>query len=71
MRSGYARNAQLSRAAILAAAGGALISMSQAVPQLTEGAGGKVVLAIGGVLVVGALVAAITSLTKRRGDADQ
>ncbi|MFZ5720535.1 MAG: hypothetical protein ACOY5Y_13850 [Pseudomonadota bacterium] len=64
---GERRNAELSRAAILAAAGGALVAMSQRVAEF----GGTVGVALTVVVVIAGLVLAIWTLTRRSGGADQ
>jgi len=68
---GERRNAELSRAAILAAAGGALIAMSQRASEVAYGPAGKAILVAGGAVIVVALVLAVRSLIGRSGGADQ
>jgi hypothetical protein len=67
---GYRRNAELSRAAIVTAAGGAVIAMSQQAA-LEPGPAEKIILLAGGAVVALGLVFALRSLFGRRGDADQ
>lgn len=71
MSSGYERNAELSRAAILAVAGGAVIGLSRNAPDLAAGSAGMVVLVLGGGMIVVAIVLAVRSLFRRSGGADR
>ncbi len=69
MSDGYRRNAELSRAVVMAAAGGAVIALSQ---QAAVGpSAGQALLVAGGFVVALGLFFAIRSLLGRRGDADQ
>ncbi len=67
---GERRNAELSRAAILAAAGGALVAMSQRVAEF-GGTVGVALTVVGAAVVIVGLVLAIRTLTRRSGGADQ
>lgn|GEM_PF-6653924 len=71
MTRGYEREAELSRAAIVVAAGGALVAVSQRAPELSYGFVGDALLVVGGVIIAGGLIAAARSLFRRRGGADQ
>ncbi|WP_411286823.1 hypothetical protein [Phenylobacterium sp.] len=71
MSSGHSRNAELSRAALLVAAGGVLVGMTQRVPGLADGVWGQVLLVAGAVVIIFGLVGAIRTLMKRQGGADQ
>jgi hypothetical protein len=68
---GYARNAELARAAMVVAAGGGLVAMLRRAPELSYGLAGKVMLAAAGVLIVGGLVAVVRTLMRRSGGADR
>ncbi|WP_041373662.1 hypothetical protein [Phenylobacterium zucineum] len=70
MSRGYGRNAELSRAVVVTAAGGAVIAMSQ---QAAVGYGptGQIILAAGGAVVAFGLYLAVRTMLRRRGDADQ
>lgn len=70
MSDGDRRNAALSRAAIVTAAGGAVIAISQQAA-IGPGPAEKVILLAGGAVVVLGLIFAVRSLFGRRGDADQ
>lgn len=65
MSDGYGRNARLARAAMVTAAGGALIGISQRAPEATMGPWGKAMIVVGAVVVVVGLVAAVLGF--RRG----
>jgi hypothetical protein len=67
--SGDARNAALSRAALLAAGGAALIGLNQ---QAAAGSpAGPVLMVLGGVVIAVALALAVRALLKRSGGADR
>ena len=69
--SGYRRNAELSRAAMLTVAGGALVAISQRAPDISYGPVGQAILVVGGAVVAFGLFYAVRTLLRRRGDADQ
>ncbi|WP_395670870.1 hypothetical protein [Phenylobacterium sp.] len=71
MTAGYRREAELSRAALVVAAGGALIGVSQRVPGLAFGLWGTVLLVAGGAVIAFGLILAGRCLFARRGGADQ
>ncbi|WP_091737007.1 hypothetical protein [Phenylobacterium immobile] len=58
MSRGYERNARLSRAAVLTAAGGAFISVTQQ-PEIASGPWATGGLAVGGLIIAGALAYAV------------
>jgi hypothetical protein len=66
---GYRRNAELARAAMMTAAGAAVIALSQ--QAAVAPSAGQAILVVGGVVVALGLVFAVRSLLGRRGDADQ
>ena len=67
--SGDGRNAALSRAALLAAGGAALIGLTQQMPAGSPG--GLVLMILGGVVVAAGLALAVRALIKRSGGADR
>jgi hypothetical protein len=69
--SGYGREAELSRAAILVAAGGVLVGVSQQVMETPRSPAAQAVLAAGAIVVAIGLVLALRTLFRRRGGADQ
>ncbi len=71
MSAGYRREAELSRAALVVAGGGALVGVSQRVPGLAFGPWGTLLLVIGGAVIAAGLFVAARSLFRRRGGADQ
>ncbi|WP_337185087.1 hypothetical protein [Phenylobacterium sp.] len=66
--SGYARNAELSRAVILAAAGAGLIGLNQQMPGTPAG---TVLAVLGGLGVAVGLALVVRTFLKRSGGADQ
>jgi hypothetical protein len=64
---GDGRNAELSRAALVVAAGGVLVGITQRTPGMSEGLAGQVLLVVGAVVIIGGLIAAIRSFMRRGG----
>ena len=68
MSDGYGRNARLARAAMVTAAGGALVGVTQRAPELAFSPWGKALLLAGGVVIVAGLVSAVLSFRRGQGE---
>lgn len=62
--TGHARHDALARAALVVAAGGVLVGLTQRVPELGVGMAGAGLLVVGGVVIVLGLVMAVRSLAR-------
>ncbi|WP_374472243.1 hypothetical protein [Phenylobacterium sp.] len=69
--SRYGREAELSRAALLVAGGGALVGVSQRAMESPQSPIAQVLLVAGAIVIVVGLVAAVRTLFRRRGGAEQ
>ncbi len=67
---GHARHDALARAALVVAAGGVLVGLTQQAPELGFGVAGKALLVAGAAVIILGLTMAIRSFA-RRGGADQ